>query len=119
RDQEQQIIDSSGTSFTVLQEYEKKIRTLTENERKISKEYHGLEKDIAVLKKDIIDLSSKEKVLISSLNQIGYDYNEASLVEVFDVEEIIQQLTSEYEGLRPRINLRAHDTYIQVIEGYR
>lgn len=119
RDQEQQIIDSSGNSFTILQEYEKKIRTLTENERKISKEYHGLEKDIAVLKKDIIDLSSKEKVLISSLNQIGYDYNEASLVEVFDVEEIIQQLTSEYEGLRPRINLRAHDTYIQVIEGYR
>lgn len=119
RDQEQQIIDSSGNSFTILQEYEKKIRTLTENERKISKEYHGLEKDIAVLKKDIIDLSSKEKVLISSLNQIGYDYNEASLVEVFDVEETIQQLTSEYEGLRPRINLRAHDTYIQVIEGYR
>lgn len=119
RDQEQQIIDSSGNSFTILQEYEKKIRTLAENERKISREYHGLEKDIAVLKKDIVDLSSKEKFLISSLNQIGYDYNEGSLVEVFDVEEIIQQLTREYEALRPRINLRAHDSYIQVIEGYR
>lgn len=119
RDQEQQIIDSSGNSFSILQEYEKKIRTLAENERKISREYHGLEKDIAVLKKDIVDLSSKEKFLISSLNQIGYDYNEGSLVEVFDVEEIIQQLTREYEALRPRINLRAHDSYIQVIEGYR
>lgn len=119
RDQEQQIIDSSGNSFTILQEYEKKIRTLAENERKISREYHGLEKDIAVLKKDIVDLSSKEKFLISSLNQIGYDYNEGSLVKVFDVEEIIQQLTREYEALRPRINLRAHDSYIQVIEGYR
>jgi chromosome segregation protein len=119
RDQEQQIIDSSGNSFTILQEYEKKIRTLAEDERKISREYHSLEKDIAILKKDIADLSSKEKSLISSLNQIGYDYNEGSLVEVFDVEEIIQQLTSEYEALRPRINLRAHDSYIQVIEGYR
>ena len=119
RDQEQQIIDSSGNSFTILQEYEKKIRTLAEDERKISREYHSLEKDTAILKKDIADLSSKEKFLISSLNQIGYDYNEGSLVEVFDVEEIIQQLTSEYEALRPRINLRAHDSYIQVIEGYR
>jgi len=119
RDQEQQIIDSSGNSFTILQEYEKKIRTLAENERKISREYHSLEKDTAILKKDIADLSSKEKFLISSLNQIGYGYNEGSLVEVFDVEEIIQQLTSEYEALRPRINLRAHDSYIQVIEGYR
>jgi chromosome segregation protein len=119
RDQEQQIIDSSGNSFTILQEYEKKIRTLAEDERKTSREYHSLEKDTAILKKDIADLSSKEKFLISSLNQIGYDYNEGSLVEVFDVEEIIQQLTSEYEALRPRINLRAHDSYIQVIEGYR
>jgi chromosome segregation protein len=119
RDQEQQIIDSSGNSFTILQEYEKKIRTLAEDERKISREYHSLEKDTAILKKDIADLSSKEKFLISSLSQIGYDYNEGSLVEVFDVEEIIQQLTSEYEALRPRINLRAHDSYIQVIEGYR
>jgi chromosome segregation protein len=119
RDQEQQLINSSGNSFTILQEYDRKIRTLAENERKISREYHSLEKDIAILKKDIVDLSSKEKFLISSLNQIGYDYNESSLAEVFDVEEIIQQLTSEYEALRPRINLRAHDSYIQVIEGYR
>jgi chromosome segregation protein len=119
RDQEQQLIDSSGNSFTILQEYENKIRTMTENERKILREYHGLEKDIAVLKKDIIDLGSKEKFLISNLNQIGYDYDEGSLVEMFDVEEIIQQLTSEYEALRPRINLRADDNYIQVIEGYR
>ncbi len=119
RDQEQQIIDSSGTSFTVLQEYEKKIRALTENERKISREYHNLEKDIAVLKKEIIDLNSEETHLHSSLDQIGYHYKENSPAEVFDVEETIQQLNSEYETLRPRINLRAHDSYIQVIDGYR
>jgi chromosome segregation protein len=119
RDQEQQIIDSSGTSFTVLQEYEKKIRTLTENERKISREYHNLEKDIAVLKKEVIDLNSEETHLHSSLGQIGYHYKENSPAEVFDVEETIQQLNSEYETLRPRINLRAHDSYIQVIDGYR
>jgi chromosome segregation protein len=119
RDQEQQIIDSSGTSFTVLQEYEKKIRTLTEDERKKSREYHGLEKDIAVLKKEVIDLNSEETRLLSNLDQIGYHYDENSLAEVYDVEETIQQLNSEYETLRPRINLRAHDSYIQVIDGYR
>jgi chromosome segregation protein len=119
RDQEQQIIDSSGTSFTVLQEYEKKIRTLTEDERKKSREYHGLEKDIAVLKKEVIDLNSEETRLLSNLDQIGYHYDENSLAEMYDVEETIQQLNSEYETLRPRINLRAHDSYIQVIDGYR
>jgi chromosome segregation protein len=119
RDQEQQIIDSSGTSFTVLQEYEKKIRTLTENERIISREYHSLEKDIAVLKKEIIDLNSEEVSLLSSLEQIGYHYKENSLAKVYDVEGTIQLLSSEYETLRPRINLRAHDSYVQVIDGYR
>ena len=119
RDQEQQIIDSSGASFTVLQEYEKNIRTLTDNERRISRDYHNLEKEIALLKKDIVDLGSKETELISSLNQIGYDYTEENSSHGVDLEENIQQLTKEYETLRPRINLRAHDSYVQVIEGYR
>jgi chromosome segregation protein len=119
RDQEQQIIDSSGASFTVLQEYEKNIRTLTDNERRISRDYHNLEKEIALLKKDIVDLGSKETELISSLNQIGYDYTEEHSSHEVDLEENIQQLTKEYETLRPRINLRAHDSYVQVIEGYR
>ena len=119
RDQEQQTIDSSGASFTVLQEYEKNIRTLTDNERRISRDYHNLEKEIALLKKDIVDLGSKETELISSLNQIGYDYMEENSSHEVDLEENIQQLTREYETLRPRINLRAHDSYVQVIEGYR
>ena len=119
RDQEQQIIDSSGTSFTILQEYEKKTKALTENERKVSREYHNLEKDIAILKKEVVDLGTEETNLISSLNQIGYDYEECRSVEDLDYEVIIQQLTNEYEALRPRINLRAHDSYVQVIEGYR
>ena len=119
RDQEQQIIDSSGTSFTILQEYEKKTKALTENERRVSREYHNFEKDIAILKKEIVDLSTEETNLISSLNQIGYDYEESNSVQDLDYEVIIEQLTNEYEGLRPRINLRAHDSYVQVIEGYR
>jgi chromosome segregation protein len=119
RDQEQQIIDSSGASFTVLQEYEKNIRTLTDNEKRISRDYHNLEKEIALLKKDIVDLGSKETELISSLNQIGYNYMEENSSHGVDLEENIQQLTREYETLRPRINLRAHDSYVQVIEGYR
>jgi chromosome segregation protein len=71
------------------------------------------------IKKEIIDLNSEETHLHSSLDQIGYHYKENSPAEVFDVEEIIQQLNSEYETLRPRINLRAHDSYVQVIDGYR
>jgi chromosome segregation protein len=116
RDQEQQIIDSSGTSYTILQEYEHKIKTLTDNERKTSREYHILEREMALLKKDVLDLSSNETRLVNDLSLIGYN----DLVEeIFDVEEIIQELTSESEKIKPRINLRANDSYIQVIEGYR
>ncbi len=38
RDQEQQSIDASGTSYTVLKKYETQIRTMTDDEKKLSKE---------------------------------------------------------------------------------
>ena len=38
RDQEQQIIGSSGSAYSVLQEYERKIKALSESERKMSKD---------------------------------------------------------------------------------
>ncbi|HJT48493.1 MAG TPA: chromosome segregation SMC family protein [Nitrososphaeraceae archaeon] len=117
RDKEQQVIDSSGSSYSVLQEYEQKIKGLRENEKKISRELNAIEKEIAMLKRDIADNSSEQSNLHNDLVSLGYD--EEDKMEVFDVDFTIKELTSELESTRAKINLRADESYVQVIEGYR
>jgi chromosome segregation protein len=115
RDQEQQIIDTSGGSYSILQEYEKKLKLLSENERKLNREYNTVEKDNALLRKDIVDQTEQESRLTNDLHWLGYK----SLLETFDVDTVIKELTHEYEAIKARINLRADESYVQVIEGYR
>jgi chromosome segregation protein len=115
RDREQQVIDSSRTSVGKLQIYEQEIKTLKENERKLSKENSSLEKDIALAEKDMSDLNSEESSLIDNLKSLGYD----DLLDPLDVNEIIGELTAELDTLKPRINLRANEAYVEVIDGYR
>jgi chromosome segregation protein len=115
RDQEQQIISSSGSAYSVLQEYERKIKALSESERKISKEYNSIERESALLRKDITDLTAEESRQISDLLRLGYK----NLLDGMDVETAIKELTDEYEALKSRINLRADEAYVQVVNGYR
>jgi chromosome segregation protein len=115
RDQEQQIIDSSGRSYSIVQEYERKLKLMNENERKLNKEYNTIEKDNALLRKDILDQAAQESRLTNDLHWLGYK----SLLETFDVDTVIKELTDEYEAIKARINLRADESYVQVIEGYR
>ncbi len=117
RDKEQQVIDSSGNSYSVLQEYEQKIKELRENEKKISKEFNGIEKETAMLKRDIADNSSEQSRLYNDLVSLGY--KEKDQLEVFDVDFTIKELTTELEATKTKINLRAHESYVQVIDGYR
>jgi chromosome segregation protein len=117
RDKEQQVIDSSGSSYSILQEYEQKIKELRENDKKISKEYNAIEKDTAVLRRDIIDSTSEQSRLNNDLISLGY--KEKDQLEAFDVDLTIKELISELEATKTKINLRAHESYIQVIDGYR
>jgi chromosome segregation protein len=115
RDQEQQIISSSGSSYSVLQEYERKIKTLSESERKMSKEYNSIERESALLRKDITDFTAEESRQMSDLLRLGYK----NLLDEIDVETTIKELTDEYEAIKSRINLRADEAYVQVMDGYR
>ena len=115
RDQEQQIITSSGSAYSVLQEYERKIKTLSESERKMSKEYNLIERESALLRKDIADLTSEESSQINNLLSLGYK----NLLDEMDVETAIKELSDEYEEVKSRINLRADEAYVQVMNGYR
>jgi chromosome segregation protein len=115
RDQEQQIIDSSGSAYGVLQEYERKIKALAENERRLSKEHNIIERESALLRKDVSDLTEQESRQTNDLVWLGYK----NLLDEMDVGSAIKELTGEYEGVRSRINLRADEAYVQVMDGYR
>jgi chromosome segregation protein len=115
RDQEQQVIDASGNSYTVLQEYEKKIKTLSESERRLSKEHNTIERESALLRKDISDLAANESRLTNDLLWLGYK----NLLEEMDVQVAIRELSAENEEVKTKINLRADESYVQVMDGYR
>jgi chromosome segregation protein len=74
-----------------------------------------IEREIAVRRKDIYDISSQESRLNNDLLSLGYK----DLADSFDVDVVIKELTSELETIKTKINLRAHESYAQVIEGYR
>src|SRR3989475_479865 len=115
RDQEQQTIDSSGNAYGVLQEYERKIKALSENERKLSKEHSIIERESALLKKDITDLTTEEACQTNDLVWLGYK----NLLDEMDIGAAIKELTDEYERVKSRINLRDDEAHVQVIEGDR
>lgn len=116
RDQEQEIINASGNSYSILQTYEEKIKSLLENERRVSREYNSFEKEIALLDKENSNLREQQGKLNNDLIWLGY---KQIIEEDYDVDELVTELSEEYDSLKNRINLRANETYIQVIEGYR
>ena len=116
RDKEQNIIFSSGDTYTVLQSYEEKIKKLLDHERKLSREYNSLEREIVLLEKETSNLKQYEVKLNNDLMWLGYkELNETK----YDVDNLVIQLSEEYEILKSKINLRADENYIQVVNGYR
>ncbi len=115
RDQEQQVIDASGDSYTVLQDYERKIKFLADGERKLSKDHNLIERESALLRKDVSDLTADESRLTNDLVWHGYK----NPLEEMDVQTAIRDLSREYEEVKTRINLRADESYVQVMDGYR
>jgi chromosome segregation protein len=115
RDQEQRIIASSGSSYGVLQEYERKLKLLSETERKLSKEYNVIERESALLRKELADLTAEESRQVNDLLGLGYKH----LLDESDVDRTIKELSYEYEAVKLRINLRADEAYVQVMDGYR
>ncbi len=116
RDKEQNIIFSSGNTYTILQSYEEKIKKLLDHERKLSRENSIFEREIILLEKEILSLKQHEVKLNNDLMWLGYkELNEAD----YDVDDLVIHLTEEYELLKSRINLKANENYIQVVNGYR
>ena len=117
REEEQKIIDVSGDSYSILQNYEKQIKSLDEKERQLYREINGIEKESIAIKKDISNFAAQESQTTNDLTWLGF--KELLEPEIVDVDILISELTKEYDELKTRLNLRAHETYVQIIDGYR
>ena len=115
REKENEIIQSTGSTYTKLQEFERTYRKLTENEKKTVRELNLLEKEIAIINKDLLDLQNQKIKQINELEELGYKV----ILESYNVENLYQDLRAEYESIKERINLKADETYLEIIDGYR
>ena len=117
REEEQKIIDVSGDSYSILQSYEKQIKSLDEKERQLYREINGIEKESIAIRKDISNFTAQENQVTNDLTWLGF--KELLETEIIEVDNLISALTREYDELKTRLNLRAHETYVEVIRGYR
>jgi chromosome segregation protein len=117
REAEQQIIKTGGDSYSVLQEYDRKLKSYSEQEKQFLRESNTIEKESIALKKDVTNFSSQESQIYNDLVWLGY--KELVDSEKFDVENVIRELTLESDKIRSNLNLRADESYTQVTDGYR
>ena len=117
REEEHKIIDVSGDSYSILQSYEKQIKSLDDKERQLYREINGIEKESIAIRKDISNFTAQENQVTNDLTWLGF--KELLETEIIEVDNLISALTREYDELKTRLNLRAHETYVEVIRGYR
>ena len=114
RDQEQELIASSGSSIGHLKEYDHKIGVLSNKERQTSRKIGILERHSDSLSRDVQDLTASEEALQKVLDAFGLDRD----AEVFDVGPVLDGLKTEFASLVV-LNAKAPETYISVTNGYR
>jgi len=114
REKEQEIISTSGTSVSQLQEYDSKLRSLHEREKSLTKEINSFERQSDSLRRDLKELYEKETSIQKIIDAYGLDESE----ETFDVSHILQPLYAEQRTLT-EINAKAPATYVIIADGYR
>ena len=115
REKEQHLISTSGTSVSTLKEYDLKLKSLYESERTLAKEINGMERQSDSILRDLKDLSENEERIRKTLLSYGYE----TLLESFNVDEILVDLESEKQKMSGSLNTRAPELYVEVSDGYR
>ena len=114
REKEQELISTSGSSIGQLKEFDDKLKILSDQDRELTKQINTLERQSDSLNRDLHDLIENEAKLQQILSAFGFDKN----METFDVESIVQGLTTELSSLNA-LNAKAPETYLEVSYGYR
>ena len=114
REKEQELIATSGSSIENVKIFDDKLKILSEQDRDLTKQISTLERQSDSLNRDLHDLISKETKLQLLISSFGFNKN----METFDVETLVQGLSSELSSLNA-LNAKAPQTYLEVSYGYR
>jgi len=114
REKEQELIVTSGSSIGELKEFDDKLKILSEKDKDLTKQINTLERQSDSLNRDLGDLIETGSKLQQVLTAFGFKKN----METFDVEFVVQGLTSELNSLNA-LNAKAPQTYLEVSYGYR
>jgi chromosome segregation protein len=115
REKEQNLIATSGTSISKLQEFDLSLGELNEKERLLTREINALERQSDSLARDIRDIVENEVKIQKILEKYGY----AEIADTFDVDPLLSALESEMHSLASKLNATAPETYVEVSGGYR
>ena len=114
RQQEQQVIETSDASLSLLKDCEAKLSSLRTNERTISGEVHTLQRQQDSLNRDLDECRAKAARIAESIPP----QHPSDLPLEMDVAPLISQLEDEIKSLPP-LNANAPSSYASVSEGYR
>jgi len=115
RQEEQDLISTSGTSVSQLNEFDGKLGERNGKVGNITKQTGHLERGYDMLKRDLDVIKEKESSLKKILVSFGFD----ELIETFDVEPFIQALEQEKNSLSTSLNAIAPQRYVDISTGYR
>ena len=106
----------SGDSYSILQKYEKQIKSLDEKERQLYREINGIEKESIAIKKDISNFTAQENQATNDLTWLGF--KELLETAIVSVDILISELTKEYDELKTGVNYVTMKHTYEIITGY-
>jgi len=115
RDEEQELIRTSGTSVTRLAAFDEQLDERRNKEKKITTDVNRLAIELGELERDLKEIKTEESSLKKILNAFGFDES----IETFDVAPSIEILEKEEISLATSLNAIAPQKYVEISTGYR
>ena len=115
RQEEQDLISTSGTSVEKMKEFDDGIEKLHNQERDLTREIGVRERKSDSLNRDLSDVIEKESKIKAMLSTFGFD----ETIEVFDVTSLISSLEHEQNKIKSSLNAGAPSQFSEISFGYR
>jgi len=115
RDEEQELIRTSGTSVTRLAAFDEQLDERRNKEKEITSDVNRLAIELGDLERDLKEIKTEESSLKKILNAFGFDES----IETFDVAPSIEILEKEEILLAASLNAIAPQRYVEISTGYR
>ena len=115
REREQELISTSGSSVSQVNEFDSKLNELRDKEHHLNKEISSRERQSDTFNRDLKEIIDNETEIQKLISHYGFTES----IETFDVESILKVLSSEQRVLSESINRKAAEQYIDLATGYR